>query len=289
MGDWTEADMPGQQGRVAVITGANTGIGFETARALARRGARVVLACRDVDKAKEAAGRIGQDVDVVRLDLAALASVRAAAEELAARYERIDLLINNAGVTGLTGRTEDGFEIQFGVNHLGHFALTGLLLHRMVPVPGSRVVTVSSIGHRFGRVDPDDLRSAGTYAGSKLANLLFTHELNRRLRDANTVALAAHPGGASTEIFRYSSPWFRVPNLLIARVLGRTPAMGALPTLRAATDPLAEGGEYYGPGGLFEIRGYPERVAASARAHDVVVQQRLWEVSSELTGVGYPV
>ncbi|WP_027945335.1 oxidoreductase [Amycolatopsis taiwanensis] len=289
MDNWTAANIPDQQRRVAVITGANTGIGFETASALARCGARVVLACRNLDKAKEAAGRIGPDTDVLRLDLASLTSVREAADEFQARYERLDLLINNAGVTGLTGRTRDGFDIQFGVNHLGHYALTGLLLNRMLPVPGSRVVTVSSIGHRFGRIDTEDLRSAGTYAGSKLANLLFTHELNRRLDGSNTVALAAHPGGATTEIFRYSSALFRIPNLVIARLLGRTPAMGALPTLRAATDPTAQGGEYYGPGGLFEIRGYPQRVQSSARSRDSGSQQRLWEVSERLTGVVYPV
>lgn len=151
-------------------------------------------------------------------------------------------------------------------------------------------MTVSSIGHRFGRIDTDDSGS-GTYARSKLANLLFTYELQRRLQTAgaSTAALAAHPGGAATEVFRYSSPWFRVPNLLIARLFGRTPVMGALPTLRAATDPEAAGGDYYGPGGLFEIRGHPERVRAAARAHDRDLGRRLWQVSQRLTAVTYPV
>ncbi|KAB8180876.1 SDR family NAD(P)-dependent oxidoreductase [Microbispora catharanthi] len=294
---WTEVDIPGQRGRMAVVTGANTGIGFETARALALRGATVVLACRDLAKAEAAATRIRRvapqaTLDVVRLDLASLASVRAAAGEIRARHNRVDLLVNNAGVTGLSGRTEDGFEIQFGVNHLGHFALTGLVLDLLLTAPGSRVVTVSSIGHRFGRIDTDDPDAgAGAYARSKLANLLFTYELQRRLQTAgaSTVALAAHPGGAATEVFRYSSPWFRVPNLLIARLFGRTPVMGALPTLRAATDPGAAGGDYYGPGGLFEIRGCPERVRAAARAHDRDLGQRLWQVSQRLTAVTYPV
>ncbi|MEV4454949.1 hypothetical protein [Microbispora sp. NPDC049633] len=177
--------------------------------------------------------------------------------------------LNHRFIIGLSGRTEDGFEIQFGVNHLGHFALTGLVLDLLLTVPGSRVVTVSSIGHRFGRIDTDHPDSgAGAYARSKLANLLFTYELHRRLRaaGASTAALAAHPGGAATEVFRYSSPWFRVPNPLIARLFGRTAAMGALPTLRAATDHEAAGGDYYGPGGLFEIRGHPVRVRATARA-----------------------
>ncbi|MGC7102131.1 oxidoreductase [Amycolatopsis lurida] len=289
MGKWTETDIPGQRGRIAVITGANTGIGFETARALAARGASVVLACRNADKARAAAERIGGATEVVRLDLASLASVHAAAEEIRDRHGRVDLLVNNAGVTGLSGRTEDGFEIQFGVNHLGHFALTGRLLDLLLAAPGSRVVTVSSIGHRFGRFDPGDPQSGGgAYARSKLANLLFTHALQQRLGGTNTIAVAAHPGGASTEVFRYSSPFFRVPNLLIARLFGRTPAMGALPTLRAATDPGARGGDYFGPTGLFEIGGFPDLVTASSRAHDVELQQRLWAVSEELTGVTYP-
>lgn len=291
---WSEADIPDLAGRIAVVTGANTGLGFETARALAARGATVVLACRDSGKADDAAERIamrvpGAGVDTVALDLASLASVRAASEMVRSRYGRVDLLINNAGVTGLSGATEDGFEIQFGINHLGHFALTGLLLDRLVASEAGRVVTVSSIGHRFGRIDlHDPARSAGNaYAVSKLANLLFTYELDRRLAGTSACALAAHPGGASTEVFRYSPAVFRLPNLAIARLFGRTPAMGALPTLRAATDPAAQGSEYYGPSGLFEIGGYPERVRSSSRSMDRESARRLWEASEELTGVRF--
>lgn len=279
---WTEADMPDQSGRLAVVTGANTGIGFETARMLAARGATVVLACRDLDKAKDAAARVGATAHVVRLDLASLASVREAAAELRDRFPRIDLLVNNAGVTGLRGTTADGFEVQFGVNHLGHFALTGLLLDRVA----GRVVTVSSIGHRFGRArDWDSPRNA--YARSKLANLLFTFGLARRLDSSPVTAVAAHPGGASTEIFRSSPGWFRGPNRAIARLFGRTSAMGALPTLRAATDPAATSGDYFGPDGLFEIRGYPTTVRAAARAHDTEAQDLLWAHSEQLTGVRF--
>ncbi|WP_370935654.1 oxidoreductase [Amycolatopsis sp. cg13] len=278
-----------KKGSVAVVTGANTGIGFETARALAERGARVVLACRDPRKARDAARRIGPQAEVVRLDLASLDSVREAADELRARRDRIDLLINNAGVTNAPGRTADGFEMQFGVNHLGHFAWTALLIDRLLDVPGSRVVTVSSIAHRFGRIDPGDLRAASGYPASKLANLLFAYELAKRLRGTETASLAAHPGGATTEIFRHSPSAFRIANLAIARLFGRTPAMGALPTLRAATDPGASNGEYYGPGGLFEIRGYPELVKSSARSHDDDLQKRLWEASLRATGVTCPV
>lgn len=293
---WTEADIPDLSGRTAVVTGANTGLGFETARALAEHGATVVLACRDTDRAAAATDRIAAGtpdarIDTVALDLASLGSVRTAAALIGDRYAHLDLLINNAGVTGLTGTTEDGFEVQFGINHLGHFALTGLLIDHLVAAPAARVVTVSSIGHRFGRIDSADpaTPAGNAYGKSKLANLLFTYELARRLTGTRASALAAHPGGASTEVFRYSPAAFRLPNLAIARLFGRTPAMGALPTLRAATDPSAASGDYYGPGGLFEIGGHPDRVRSSARSHDRRRQESLWSASEELTGVRFAV
>ena len=306
---WTEADVPVQRGRTAVITGANTGLGFETARVLAARGAQVVLACRDLGQAKEAAVRIlsgspaaaevvPADLHAVRLDLASLASVREAAEEIAAAYGPVDLLINNAGVMMTPfRRTADGFELQLGVNHLGHFALTGLLLGRMLGREGSRVVTVSSNGHKSGRIDFDDLQSQrryrrmAAYYQSKLANLMFTYELQRRLAaaQAQTQAFAAHPGKARTKLIRYLPAWMRWEDLVIEQPLGQSAAMGALATLRAAADPAARGGEYYGPGGRGELRGYPRLVAASERAQDVQAQQRLWRESERLTGVSYPV
>jgi len=306
---WTEADVPVQRGRTAVITGANTGLGFETARVLAARGAQVVLACRDLGQAKEAAVRIlsgspaaaevvPADLHAVRLDLASLASVREAAEEIAAAYGPVDLLINNAGVMMTPfRRTADGFELQLGVNHLGHFALTGLLLGRMLGREGSRVVTVSSNGHKSGRIDFDDLQSQrryrrmAAYYQSKLANLMFTYELQRRLAaaQAQTQALAAHPGKARTELTRYLPAWARLEDLVIEQPLGQSAAMGALATLRAAADPAAQGGEYYGPSGRGELRGHPRLVAASERAQDVEAQQRLWQESERLTGVSYPV
>ncbi|GAB2630418.1 oxidoreductase [Nocardia goodfellowii] len=295
MRKWTTADMPDLTGRVAVVTGANTGLGFETAMALAQRGAELVLACRDQGKAEAATERIrrrapGAVIGTVELDLASLASVHRAATIIGACHDRIDLLINNAGVTGLSGTTEDGFEAQFGINHLGHFALTGLLWSRITAADSARVVTVSSIGHRFGRIDPEDPAApiGNAYGKSKLANLLFTYELDRRLADTPAVAVAAHPGGASTDVFRYSPAAFRLPNLAIARLFGRTPAMGALPTLRAATDPTVVGGEYYGPSGLFGIAGYPDQARSSAHSRDPHRQRRLWEVSEQLTGVSYP-
>jgi len=301
MPNWTTADIPDQTGRTAIVTGANTGLGYETAVALAGQGARVVLAVRNLDKGKQAAARIaeahpGATVELQELDLTSLASIRAAAEQLRADHDRIDLLINNAGVMWTPkSTTADGFELQFGTNHLGHFALTGLLLDRLLPVPGSRVVTVSSIGHRLrAAIHFDDLQwehsynRVGAYGQSKLANLLFTYELQRRLAPrGTTAAVAAHPGGSRTELTR------NVPRLVAAvnavlEPLYQGADRGALPTLRAATDPRVHGGQYYGPGGIGELRGYPKIVPSSDQSHDVKLQRRLWEVSEDLTGVVYP-
>jgi NAD(P)-dependent dehydrogenase (short-subunit alcohol dehydrogenase family) len=290
--------VPDQRGRLAVVTGANTGLGFETAQALAARGASVVLAVRNLEKGKAAAARIaaaspGASVTVQELDLASLDSIRAAAAELRAAHQRIDLLICNAGLMyPPRQRTGDGFELQFGTNHLGHFALTGLLLERMLPVRGSRVVTVSSVGHRvLARINFDDLQwersysRVRAYGQSKLANLMFTYELQRRLPGpATTIAVAAHPGFAATELMRNSPAAAAVTPLF-----SQDAAMGALPVLRAATDPGVLGGQYYGPRGFLGLRGYPTLTASTRRSHDVAVQRRLWAVSEELTGVTFPV
>jgi NAD(P)-dependent dehydrogenase (short-subunit alcohol dehydrogenase family) len=297
-GHWTAADIPDQHGRTAVVTGANTGLGFETAHGLATRGATVILACRTMAKAADAAGRIraavpGARLEVIRLDLGSLASVRAAAGQVRETCPRLDLLINNAGLmTPPYGKTEDGFELQFGTNHLGHFALTGLVLDSLLAVPGSRIITVSSNGHRAGDIYFDDINfehrysRIRAYGQSKLANLMFTYELERRLRAAGaaTSALAAHPGVSTTELQRHVPAWMQA----MSRFVPRQPAeRGALPTLRAATDPSARGGQYYGPAGRFQITGYPVPVQSSRRSHDPEVQRRLWELSQRLTGVTY--
>jgi NAD(P)-dependent dehydrogenase (short-subunit alcohol dehydrogenase family) len=268
------------------------------ARVLAERGATVILACRNLAKAQDAAERIRKtakgEVGSVRVDLASKTSITEAAEELGRSHERIDLLLNNAGLMMPPyGRTEDGFELQFGTNHLGHFALTGLLLGRMLAVPGSRVVTMSSNGHKVGRIDFANLQwerrytRVASYGRSKLANLLFTYELQRRLAAAGaaTVALAAHPGTSRSELTRYLPLWMRIANGLMP---SQNSAMGAVPMLRAATDPAASGGEYYGPAGRGEFTGPAKRVQSSARSHDEAVAKRLWEESERLTGVTYP-
>jgi len=303
MAKWTASDIPDQTGRVAVVTGANTGLGYETAAALADHGAHVVLAVRNLDKGKDAAARItaqspGAEVGLQELDLTSLDSIRAAAEQLRSDHDRIDLLINNAGVMYTPkSTTKDGFEIQFGTNHLGHFAFTGLLLDRLLPVAGSRVVTVSSIGHRIrADIHFDDLQwergysRVGAYGQAKLANLLFTYELQRRLAPrGTTIATAAHPGGSNTELMRNLPAGLARVYPLVGSFIAQDAAAGALPTLRAATDPAVLGGQYYGPDGFAQTRGYPTLVASSRKSHDVDRQRRLWAVSEELTGVVYPV
>jgi NAD(P)-dependent dehydrogenase (short-subunit alcohol dehydrogenase family) len=290
-----------QSGRTMVITGASAGVGRQVAAVLAGAGANVVLACRDEAKATVVADQIrattpDAHVGVVVLDLASLDSVRAAARQLSTQYRRIDVLINNAGVMRPPRRTTlDGFELQFGTNHLGHFALTGLLLELMLPVDGSRIVTLASPAHKQGRIDFDDLQSVrryrpgAAYAQSKLANLLFTYQLHRRLTamGARTVALAAHPGGARSELNRNLPILFRGASWGIARPITHSVEAGALPILSAAVDPEARGGEYYGPDGWFEFKGKPTRLEPTARSHDAELQRRLWEVSEELTGVRY--
>ena len=301
---WTAADVPDQTGRVAVVTGANAGLGLETAAVLAERGARVVVAVRDLGKGETAVGEIERrtpnaDVALQQLDLSSLASVRTAADELRAAYPRIDLLINNAGVMYPPKQTTaDGFELQFGTNHLGHFALTGLLLDHLLQVEGSRVVTVASIAHNIqAGIHFDDLQwersynRVAAYGQSKLANLMFTYELQRRLAATQTptVAVAAHPGVSNTELMRHI-PGSGLPGFsALAGLVTNSPAVGALATLRAATDPAVRGGQYYGPSGFRELVGHPVLVQSNRQSHDTDVQQRLWSVSEELTGVKFPV
>lgn len=296
MANWIEENIPDLTGKTAIVTGANSGIGYETARALAAKHATVILACRNQAKGQAAAQQIGQahpaaKAELMPLDLSDLASVRRFADQFTRRYDHLDMLINNAGVMAIPfGKTADGFEIQFGANHLGHFALTGLLLGHIIHTPKARVITISSGGHRFGKMDFDNLQGekhydrTSAYAQSKLANLIFTYELQRRFESVgvNALAAAAHPGWTATNLQVH---WQTLQNL--NPFLGQTHKMGALPTLYAATAPDVRGGDYYGPGGWLELRGYPAKVRSSADSHDSAVAARLWKISDDLTGVQF--
>ncbi|BEL03649.1 oxidoreductase [Actinoplanes sichuanensis] len=297
---WTETDVPDLHGRIAVITGGNTGLGFETARVLATRGATVVLACRDQTRATSAAARLPGHAETLHLDLSDPLSVRRAGTELRERHPRVDLLINNAGaLQPRHALTPDGWELTLATNHLGPFAFTGLILDTLLPVAGSRIVTVSSIGHRYGSgvINFDDLHAGpprAAYFQSKLANLMFTYELQRRLTAAGapTIAVAAHPGNARTEFGR-ALP--RVQQALMSPRLSfltwwlmQSPAVGALATLRAATDPATSGGDFYGPPGRRQFTGHPELIEPSPEARSAPAQQRLWQESQRLTGITYP-
>jgi NAD(P)-dependent dehydrogenase (short-subunit alcohol dehydrogenase family) len=303
---WTLRDVPDLTGRTIIVTGANSGLGLEAARALAGRGAHVVLACRSAERAEAARGSIlashpKASVEVASLDLANLSSVRVFGAAFAARHARLDVLCNNAGVMALPRReTVDGFEMQIGTNHLGHFALTGLLLPLLLRTPGSRVVTQSSGMHRIGRIAFDDLHGStrygrwSAYGQSKLANLLFAYELHRRLASlgAGTISVACHPGYAATELQfagarMENSPLMERIFALGNRLLAQDAASGALPMLYAATVPDVRGGEYFGPDGLGEMWGSPKRVVSNARSRDVMVASRLWALSEDLTRIRY--
>ena len=295
--DWTAENIPDLTGKIAIVTGANSGIGYEMARALAGKEATVILACRNQAKGEAAVQQIDREYPEAKagrmqLDLSDLASVRRFAGAFTSHYDRLDILINNAGImVPPFGKTADGFELQFGTNYLGHFALTGLLVDLIIHTPRARVVTVSSGGHRFGEIDFDNLNAEKGYDGqrayaqSKLANLLFTYELQRRFEGAgvDAIAVAAHPGWTATNL---QAHWrmVRILNPFIAQ----QPKMGALPTLYAATAPDVRGGDYYGPRGWQELRGHPTKVQSSARSHDTAVAAKLWAISEELTGVRYP-
>ncbi len=290
MGKWTAADIGEQHGRTFVVTGANSGLGAVVARELATAGARVVLACRDTAKGEAVAQDIGPNAEVRKLDLADLGSVRAFADSI----EQVDVLINNAGVMAVPfRRTVDGFEMQIGTNHLGHFALTGLLIDRVT----DRVVTMSSAAHAIGTLNLEDLNWEDrrysrwrAYGQSKLANLLFTYELQRRFTAAGSPlkALAAHPGYSSTNLQSHTESFLDSVMAIGNRIIGQRAEIGALPELYAATDPTVQGGSYLGPDGPLEVRGYPKRVGSSKKSKNVDDARRLWELSEKLTGVTYP-
>lgn len=303
---WTVQQIPSQSGKTALVTGANSGIGYQAALELARHGAHVLLACRNATKGRDALERLNLEVpgaaaELVEVDMASLASIRSFATAFAGRGIPLDLLINNAGVMALPKRevTIDGFERQFGTNHLGHFALTGLLLPQLLAAPAPRVVTVASLAHRNGKIDFDDLQSEraykpfAAYSESKLANVLFAKELDRRARVAHSklLSLAVHPGISMTNIL-VNGPGTKNLQAIVLRILApiiiQSDASGALPTLYAATSPDAKSGQYIGPDGFQELKGSPVVVQPRPQALDEAVGKRLWTVSEELTGVVYP-
>jgi len=293
---WTHENIPDQSGKTAIVTGASSGLGFETAKALAEKGARVILACRNAKKGSDAASAIRTDhpealTDFMGLDLSELSSIRDFANAFKAKNERLDLLINNAGVmVPPRGQTKDGFELQFGTNHLGHFMLTALLFGVLKNTGQARVISVSSMAHRQGRFDPGNLNAEkkysrmGAYGQSKLANLLFIYELQRRIDAAglDMIAAASHPGWTATNLQRHSG-FFTFLN----PVLAQKPCMGALPTLYAATAGDVKGGDFYGPGGFMEIRGYPVKVRSSIQSYSLEAAALLWELSEKMTGASF--
>jgi len=305
MAHWTEQDIPDQTGKTIVITGASSGIGEAAALALAAKGADLVLAVRDESKGEAARAKIlkatpAANVTISLIDMASLASIRAFAERTQSSLAKIDVLLNNAGLGLQSARavTADGFERQFGTNHLGHFALTGLLIPTLLRAPAPRVVAIASIAHRRGAIDFDDLQGAKLYNGrkaygqSKLANLMFAYELDRRARaeGSRLISVAAHPGVATTGFVAATGmpgPAVALGNLAI-RLFGQDSAHGAWPGLYAATMPDVQGGQYWGPDGLLEVRGNPAPAQPKPHALDRAVWQRLWTVSEELTGVTYP-
>ena len=298
MTPWTVEQMPEQKGRLALVTGANTGIGYETARMLAQKGADVILACRSVDKAEAAAQRIRDlqpsgHVSCMALDLTDLTSVAACARALTQAHQKLDLLINNAGIMATPfGRTKQEFELQLGVNHLGHFALTQQLVALLQKTPGARIVVVSSLMHHMGKLDFEDLNWAGrpyqpqpAYYASKLANIMFVLELHRRLIAAGSkiCVTGAHPGVTRSELTRSMNAVVRTVNPVFASPTEN----GALPTLRAATDPEARSGSYWGPSRMFETRGPPALARVAKRAKDATNAARLFDVSEKMVGLKY--
>ncbi|MCJ7702983.1 MAG: oxidoreductase [Anaerolineales bacterium] len=302
--NWTTENIPALAGKVIIVTGANSGIGLEAAKEFARQGAQTILACRSTDKAQAALAQIQAEIpnasaEIMQLDLASQKSIHLFAEAFKAKYDRLDVLLNNAGIMMVPyGTTEDGFERQFGTNHLGHFALTGHLIDLLLKTPDSRVVNVSSTGHSFGVMDFNNLMyedgngysPMGAYGRSKLANLSFTYELQRRFesKGTDTIATAAHPGLSDTNLAaHFENRWyFKLGRHLLKRI-GQSAAMGALPSIRAAVDPKVTGGQYFGPSGRNERKGYPIVVKSNDASHNQVDARQLWQVSEKLTGVHF--
>lgn len=302
--NWTTQNIPDLSGKIIIVTGGNSGIGYEAVKAFSEKGAEVISACRDTVKGEKAKNDILIDlhkakIEVIALDLMDLDSIRKFSEIYKSKYKKLDILLNNAGIMmNPYGLTKDGFESQLGTNHLGHFALTGLLLNLILKTPESRIVNISSMAHKMGKMDFNNLLFENgkdytpikAYGRSKIANLLFTSELQRKLEAAGskTIVVSAHPGIAFTNLGRhFDKKWYIKIMLPLYRKMEQSAAMGALPGLRAATDSEVQGGEYYGPGGRGERTGYPILVKSNAASHNKEDAKMLWDVSEDLTGVKY--
>jgi len=295
--NWTAENIPDQKGKVTIITGSSSGIGYETARVLANKNAKVIIAVRNLTKGEIAKSNIvdqnkNADVEVMKVDLSDLESVKQFADDFNSKYEKLDILINNAGVmVPPYTKTKDGFELQMGTNHLGHFALTLQLLDIIKETPNARIVNVSSSAHKYGDISFDDLtwekrkyKPWKAYGDSKIANLYFTNELGKRLAhsDKQILVTSAHPGWTATELQRHSG-MFDYLNQFFAMPIGQ----GALPTLRAAFDETAKSGDFFGPDGFMEMKGYPVKVKPKDLAEDESVAKKLWDVSEKLTGIKF--
>ncbi|MFC2139324.1 oxidoreductase [Bacteroidota bacterium] len=295
--NWTADNIPDQKGKIAIVTGSSSGIGYEAARVLANKNAKVIIAVRNPIKGEDAAAKIkaqnnSADVQVMQLDLADLDSVKQFADKFKSQFNKLDLLINNAGVMiPPYSKTSNGFELQLGTNHMGHFALTAHLLDLLDKTPGSRIVNIASSAHKFGNIDFDDLNwekrkynAWRAYGDSKIANLYFTYELKKRLEERGSAikVTAAHPGWTATELQRHSGLFDFMNGFFAMKV-----RQGTLPTLRAAIDDSAKSGDYYGPDGFQEWKGYPVKVESNPLSHDTKISGRLWDISEKMTGVNY--
>ena len=299
---WGFDDIPDLSGKTMIVTGGNSGLGFEAVKSLSAKGSEVILACRSIKKGESARKEILEEysdaqINVMALDLSDLESIHSFAKKIDEKYEKMDVLLNNAGIFCPYQKTKDGFEMQIGVNHLGHFALTGLLLPLLKNMPGSRVVNVSSLGHTYGKMDFDDFMFENkkysiikAYGNTKLANLLFTYELQRRFEKSNIncIAVAAHPGLSKSNLAKYVNGQILYKiGVAISSIMTQSTSMGTLSEVMASVDPYVKGGEYYGPGGFREWRGNPVKVESNEASHNLKDAQKLWELSENLTGITF--
>ncbi|WP_420545848.1 oxidoreductase [Nitrosopumilus sp.] len=300
---WSFDDIPDLSGRTIIVTGGNSGLGFEAVKSFSAKGSQTILACRDEDSGESAKKKIQEEhpnaqINIMSLDLADLESIRSFAAKFDEQHDNLDVLLNNAGIVCPYKKTKDGFEIQMGTNHLGHFALTGLLLNCLKNTKGSRVVNVSSLGHKFGKMDFDNFMfEKGNYSimkaygNTKLSNLLFTYELQRRFEKfhVDCIAVAAHPGVAKSNLAKHVSKklLYKIGMGISNLIMSQSTSMGVLPEIRASVDPLVKGGDYFGPGGFQEWRGHPVKVKSNDASYDLKNAKELWNISEKLTKVRY--